>query len=180
MDGMDMCDHIHCGSAIHWCRRGGPTRRSAATALLSASWKCCCHPSIPSGQGLTGLGPLAALLHIRDAQRRHDAHDLVHRDLAELLGHQQPDQVIDVRQALAGPRHDGDGAVEAERRDASAGRLDVGGVGVQTLDRVLETCAAKPGLKAIDKRPFGRSIIVPYARRSVRPVCRSPPTRRPR
>ena len=48
--------------------------------------------------------------------------------------HQQVDEVVDVGQAPAVPRRDGDLAVQAQRLDVLARRLDVRRVGVEAVD----------------------------------------------
>jgi len=53
LDGTPLWERHHRGALFHWRRRGGATRVSLATALLSGPCRPCVHSSISSGQGLT-------------------------------------------------------------------------------------------------------------------------------
>ncbi len=59
-------------------------------------------PFIDVGRpGLDRLGPLASLLQVGDAIRRQNPHDLLLGDPAQVLGHNQVCQIVDVGQAAA-------------------------------------------------------------------------------
>jgi len=81
-------------------------------------------------------GPRFALADHRHASGGEDAEHLIHRHAAQVLGHDEVRQVRRVRQAVARPSADRDGAVEAFGADAGANLLDGRRVGVQGLDDV--------------------------------------------
>ena len=53
---------------------------------------------------LDGLGPAAVLPHVCHTVGREDAHHLGHRRITEILGDDEIDQIIDVRQRPAPPQ----------------------------------------------------------------------------
>jgi len=77
--------------------------------------------------GLDGLFPAAGFPDACHAAGRQDAQDLLHPHAAEVVGHQEVDQVADVRQVVAGEAGHRDLARRALRGDVGAGPGDVGG-----------------------------------------------------
>ena len=86
--------------------------------------------------GLDRVGPGLAPFDAGDAAGGQHAQDLVHRDLAQVFGHQQVDQVVDVREPAAREPFDRHPAFAPQRFDVASGPLDVGGVGVQAVHQV--------------------------------------------
>ena len=81
--------------------------------------------------------------------RRQDAHDLLHRHVAPVADHDEVDEVVDVRQAVAGQAVDRYAAVQALGPDAGADLPDVGRVGVEPLDEEAVTVAEGRGQAAV-------------------------------
>ncbi len=88
---------------------------------------------------LDGLRPGLPLLDIGHAARRKHAHHLglLRRDGAEGLDHNEVDEVLDVGKPLARPPLNRHRAVQAERPNVPARRLDVRRVGVEAVDQVI-------------------------------------------
>jgi len=73
------------------------------------------------------LRPAAPLQDAGRAARRQDAPHLLHGHVAQVLRHQQVDEVVDVRQPLAVEPVGRDGPVQALRLEMRTGLRDVGG-----------------------------------------------------
>ncbi len=101
------------------------------------------------GARLEGSVPGAGLLNVRHTVRAEDAQNLGGGDVAEVLGHKQVDEVIDVRQPLAAELVHRHGAVDAERPDVRARLGDVLRAGVQAVDEVGVAGAEGGGQSAV-------------------------------
>ena len=73
-------------------------------------------------------------VHVGHAQRGENAHDLVHRDIAEVFGHDQIHQVVDVGKVCPGKGVDRHPPIPAERPDTPSGSFHVGLADIQALD----------------------------------------------
>jgi len=77
---------------------------------------------------------------VSHAQRSENAHDLVHRDVAELVDHDQVYQVVHVREATTVECVDRHAPVQTARPNMPARLIDSAGVSAQTLNEVARTC----------------------------------------
>ena len=88
---------------------------------------------------LDRLGPRSLLLHVRHAVGAKHPHDVVHRYVAQILRHEQVDEIVDVGEPSAGEPIGRHSSVKPQGSDVLTGQLDVGGVGIQSLDEVATT-----------------------------------------
>ena len=86
--------------------------------------------------GFDGLLPRIPLLDVGHAARTQHAQHLSRRHLAGVLRDQEIDQVVGIRQPLAGPMLHRHLAVEAQRPDQPAGLAHALGVGLQAVNQV--------------------------------------------
>jgi len=87
------------------------------------------------GPGFDVLVPSAFALETDHAARRQHAHDLAFRDLAGLLHDNEVDEIVCIGQGRRREGLNGDRAVQTLCLDIGPGLLDVGRIGIESVNR---------------------------------------------